>query len=109
MKQKTLYEEKNLEQDQYLRSIITTIDDLENRSRLNNIRVRGLPEATGTEDLISILQGIFNTPLKRPETAEIVIDRAHRTLGPINADPMKSRDDFFHIKERIMRHVYKRL
>lgn len=36
-------ERQNQEQDQCLKYAITTMDDLENRNRWNNIRVRGLP------------------------------------------------------------------
>lgn len=48
-------ETKNQEQDQCLKFAIITIDDQENRIRQNNIRVRGMPEATGLEDSIPIL------------------------------------------------------
>lgn len=43
------------EQVNRLNYVITTIDNLENRNRQNNIRVRGLPIATGSEKLMPML------------------------------------------------------
>ncbi|CAH2295801.1 Hypothetical predicted protein [Pelobates cultripes] len=58
-------------------------EDLDNRGRRNNIRVRGLPEAQGMgEDLHVILQTLFNRILQRPENTHIIIDRAQRVLKP---------------------------
>lgn len=35
------------------------LEDLEDRSRRNNLRLRGLPEATGAEDLEATVVAIF--------------------------------------------------
>ncbi|XP_040297555.1 uncharacterized protein LOC121008885 [Bufo bufo] len=83
-------------------------DDIENRSRRNNERIRGLPESTKMEDLIPTLQGLFNTILERPVSEWMEIDRAHRTLAPINPDPSKPivvncHLHYFSVKEEIMR------
>lgn len=99
--------EKNLEVVRCLKHVIDATEDLENRSRQNNIRIRGLPESVGTEELKVTLQGIFNSLLKRPKTADLEIDRAHRTQGPRDRDTRTPRDvicriHFFYIKESIM-------
>lgn len=69
-----LLEEKNNEVDQQLKHLINVSDDLENRSRHNNIRIGGLPESVGMGGLKVALQGIFNDLLKRPKTADLEID-----------------------------------
>lgn len=57
--------------------------DLENRSRRRNLRIVGVPENSETGNMLTFIPGflrdalggdIFNSPL--------VIDRAHRSLGP---------------------------
>ncbi|KAJ1108094.1 hypothetical protein NDU88_005476 [Pleurodeles waltl] len=57
-------------------------EDLEARSRRNNIRIVGLPEATDMgrmEDFVeNMLQELFAGELSRL----LVIERAHRSLGP---------------------------
>ncbi|KAM9313358.1 RNA-binding protein FXR2 [Gastrophryne carolinensis] len=83
------------------------LDDLENRSRRNNIRIRGLPEATGPDQLRPTITGIFNELLCRPPDTEIVIDRVHRALGPRSPDPARPRDvvcrlHYYTVKEDIL-------
>ncbi|KAI4889417.1 hypothetical protein NFI96_008496, partial [Prochilodus magdalenae] len=84
------------------------IEDLEGRSRRNNIRIIGVPEgAEGTRptdfvaELLPKLLGEenFNLPL--------VVDRAHRSLQPRPADgararPIIARIHLFQVKEKIM-------
>ncbi|CAH2292794.1 Hypothetical predicted protein [Pelobates cultripes] len=57
------------------------VEDLENRSRRNNIRVRGLPEKED-EPLPDTLSMLFTQLLGAAPPATITIDRAHRALGP---------------------------
>lgn len=102
-----LLEEKKIEHDRYLSYIINITDNLENRSRRNNIRVRGLPETVNVENLRKTLQNIFNSLLERPGETEIEIDRVHRIQGPKVNDSGKPRDvicriHFFQVKEKIM-------
>lgn len=99
--------EKNQDYDRYLKHIINSTDELENRSRRNNIRVRGLPESVNTENLKKVLQDIFNSLLKQPNSVEIEIDRAHRIQSLKEPDSKRSRDvicriNFFQIKGSIM-------
>ncbi|CAH2285546.1 Hypothetical predicted protein [Pelobates cultripes] len=84
-------------------------EDLDNRSRRNNIRIRGLPEAQGTnEDLQIVLQSLFNRMLQRPEDTHILLDRAHRALRPKGLAQEAPRDiicrvHYYSEKEAIMR------
>lgn len=50
------------------------LEDLDNRGRRNNIRIRGLPEADSAENL----PGLFNQILGEPPTHQIKLDRALR-------------------------------
>ncbi|XP_077327569.1 uncharacterized protein LOC143962118 [Lithobates pipiens] len=87
-----------------LRDMQRHVEDLDNRGRRHNIRVRGIPEAEGPEDLQFILQEIFNELLGEPPTKFIEMDRA---LRPKNATSSPRdvicRLTSFHIKEDIMR------
>lgn len=70
-------------QDQ-LDTAFSRIDDLENRPRRLNFRIRGLPETiltvtAATQELMKSL--IPNIPSSRLE-----LDRVHRTLGPPRKD-----------------------
>lgn len=58
------------------------LEDLDKRGRRNNIRIRGLPEATQDEDLPVTLQATFNSVLGRPEHQKVKLDWAHRALRP---------------------------
>ncbi|CAH2301031.1 Hypothetical predicted protein [Pelobates cultripes] len=85
------------------------VEDLDNRSRRHNIRVRGLQESQGPEDLKDALIPIFiNSPMNRPPEARLYIDRAHHTLHPKPPPSALPRDVICHIqnfqlKEAIMK------
>uniref|UniRef100_A0A8C5M4F6 Uncharacterized protein n=1 Tax=Leptobrachium leishanense TaxID=445787 RepID=A0A8C5M4F6_9ANUR len=66
------------------------LDDLENRSRRNNIRVRGARESI--TDLEAYLAHIFNTILADRVAYPSSFDRAHRALRPRPADQAPPRD-----------------
>lgn len=88
-----------------------SIDDGENRSRRNNIRVRGLPEATSGSDLRATIVAIFNRLLDKPPTAELELDRVHRVQGPRGGDDLAPRDilarvHYYTIKEEILRRAW---
>lgn len=57
------------------------MEDLDNRGRRNNIRIRGLPEAIKPTEIEGALQKIFNSILGRPQESTIDFDRAHRALS----------------------------
>lgn len=65
-----------------MRDMNRYLEDLDNKGRRNNIRVRGLPEASGDENLPMILTSIFNRFLDELSTHAIKMDRAHRALKP---------------------------
>ena len=90
-----------------LRDFHRHLEDLDNRGRRNNIRVRGLPEATQDEDLPVTLQAIFNSVLGCPEHQKVKLDRAHRALRP-RGPGTRPRDVVcrvhnYTLKEEIMR------
>lgn len=67
------------------------LEEMEDRSRRNNLRLWGLPEATGPEDLAETVTAIFHSLLDSPPPS-LEIDRVHRTLGPKSTDPSRPRD-----------------
>uniref|UniRef100_A0A8C5M737 Uncharacterized protein n=1 Tax=Leptobrachium leishanense TaxID=445787 RepID=A0A8C5M737_9ANUR len=84
------------------------VEDLENRGRRQNIRIRGLPEGeTSPAELGRIRLRLFNSILGRDHTSHIDIERCHRALrpkGPADAPPRDIICFFlrFGIKEEIM-------
>lgn len=88
-------------------------DDTENRSRRNNVKVRGIPESIATSALKDTLTDIFNSLLNNPPGSEIEIDRAHRINSRPNTDPQAPRDilcriHFFTMKEKISKAAWER-
>ncbi|XP_056398871.1 uncharacterized protein LOC130293793 [Hyla sarda] len=81
---------------------IAHLDDIDNRNRRNNIRIKGLPESVAPQDISSTLQKIFNDILQKPPDSPLEMDRAQ------NPDPTKPRDvicriHHFLLKDEIMR------
>ncbi|CAH2246579.1 Hypothetical predicted protein [Pelobates cultripes] len=63
------------------------LEDLDNRSHRNNIRIRGIPEADGTgENVAETLTQLFRIILREDALDHYRFDRAHRALRPCNAD-----------------------
>uniref|UniRef100_A0A8C5MIZ2 Transposase element L1Md-A101/L1Md-A102/L1Md-A2 n=1 Tax=Leptobrachium leishanense TaxID=445787 RepID=A0A8C5MIZ2_9ANUR len=95
------------EQSHYVTDLRRSVDDLDNRGRRNNVRIRGVPEPEDTEDIPLILQTLFNALLERPPDTPILLDRAHRALRPRGAPSTPPRDiicriHHFPLKEEIM-------
>lgn len=67
------------------------LEEMEDRSRRNNLRLWGIPEATGQEDLAATATAIFQGLLDNPPP-HLEIDRIHRTLGPKSTDPARPCD-----------------
>lgn len=67
------------------------LEEIEDRSRRNNLRLRGIPEAVGSDQLAETVKEIFRTALDESGT-EIELNRVHRTLGPRPSDPSNPRD-----------------
>uniref|UniRef100_A0A8C5PVC9 Uncharacterized protein n=1 Tax=Leptobrachium leishanense TaxID=445787 RepID=A0A8C5PVC9_9ANUR len=75
------------------------VDDLDNRGRRHNIRVRGLPESDGPKDPRAILTELFNQILNRKLNTPILFDRAHRALRPRPPPTVPPRDAICHLTE----------
>lgn len=73
-------------QQTMIQTLQDKLDDLENRSRRNNLRFIGIPESIPPQDLIAMLQQWLPEALqlKKPHDRPI-IERAHR-LGPESAN-----------------------
>lgn len=71
---------------------IYKIEDQENRERRKNLRIRGLPEPTQAENLIEIMNKIFNPILGKEESNIIKIERVHKIRRPQGLSMEKPRD-----------------
>ncbi|OCT90541.1 hypothetical protein XELAEV_18019156mg [Xenopus laevis] len=83
------------------------LDDQENHSRRNNIRIKVLPESIGQQELFVTLCKLFNSMLGKPPDSHIVIDRAHCELRPSypNSDipcDIICRIHFYNVKGALM-------
>lgn len=90
-----------------LRDLQRHVEDLDNRGRRHNLRVRGIPEAVEQDRIIPVVTGLFNHLLDRPATKEIAMERIHRALRPKGRDNEPPRDiichvDDFSVKEAIL-------
>ncbi|KAJ4946442.1 hypothetical protein JOQ06_024109 [Pogonophryne albipinna] len=55
-------------------------DDLESRSRRNNVRIHGIPEGSEKNDTIGFISGFIRSSLQIPAEVDSRIERAHRSL-----------------------------
>ena len=83
------------------------LEDLDNRGRRANIRVRGIPESVENAQIIPTLRRVFNSLLEGQEDAAIDFVRAHRALRPKGPDTAPPRDIIcclqnYPLKEEIM-------
>lgn len=72
-------------QDVQATSILTQqlrLEEMEDRSRRNNLRLRGLPEAMGSEDLAATALAIFRNIAGDTLPPTVSFDWIHRALGP---------------------------
>lgn len=75
-------------QDAHMDAAITLqlhMEDMEDRSRCNNLWLWGLPEATGPEDLAASALEIFLRLSDDPFPANLELDQIHRVLSPPTA------------------------
>lgn len=103
-------EQANIAQAESAVALQLHLEDLEDRSRRNNLRLRGLPEATGAENLQDTVTAIFQRVLASPQST-IELDRVHRALGPRSSDPNRPRDVVcrihkYALKEQIIRKAW---
>lgn len=87
------------------------VEDQENRGRRCNVRLRGLPEDIGPNDLEEVAVAIFKDILGGSRPEPVKIDRIHRVAGPPN--PNRPRDvlcclHHFQTKENILRKAWEK-
>uniref|UniRef100_H3AKR2 L1 transposable element RRM domain-containing protein n=1 Tax=Latimeria chalumnae TaxID=7897 RepID=H3AKR2_LATCH len=72
------------EKNEKLTFLLNKIEDLENRSRRNNLRLTGIPETTDMVDTMKVVKNVLGSILQiEPESSEIPeVERAHRSLKP---------------------------
>lgn len=58
------------------------VEDVEDSERINNLRIRNLPEEVEKEDPMSFLKQAICTFLDPGADQEIEIDRTHRVCSP---------------------------
>ncbi|CAH2252636.1 Hypothetical predicted protein [Pelobates cultripes] len=82
------------------------VADLDDRSRRNNLRFRGIPESIHNTEQNKYLTNLFQelTPSTHPDL--LAIDRAHRLRRPNHLPTTTARDviariHFYHVKEHI--------
>lgn len=78
----------SLKQQKLLQDKVT---DLEGRSRRNNIRIYGIKEGTEGNSMLTFIDNFLKTELALDGTAELQIQRAHRSIGPKPRDEAVSR------------------
>lgn len=91
-----------------LRDMQRHVEDLDNRGRRHNLRIRGLPETFEGDQISTAIVSIFNSLLDRPAHTPIVMDRIHRALRPKGRDTDPPRDIIcyivdFRLKEEILK------
>lgn len=84
------------------------LEDLDNRGRRHNIRIRGVPELADQNPIEQTAAAIFNDLLDRPPDSPIDFERAHRALRPRGRDTDPPRDIIcclvnFPLKEAILK------
>lgn len=86
------------------------LENIKDRSRRNNLWLRGIPKGTESESFRETVREIVRTVLEDPEIA-IELDRVHRALGPRSEDPNRPRDVVCRLhrytqKENILRRAW---
>lgn len=96
-----------------LRDLHRHLEDLENRGRRHNIRIRGLSQSVEAAHLTEATLAIFNDLLGRPLDTQLEMERLHRALRPKGRDTDPPRDIIgcivnFKLKEEILRRAKNR-
>lgn len=91
-----------------LRDLQWHMEDLDNRGRRHNLRIRGLPESVGVEQLSTSVTSLFNGMLNRLPQSVIEMERIHRALRPKGRETDPPRDIIccivdYKLKEEILR------
>ena len=84
---------------------LSRIDELENRSKRYNIRIRGLPESI--TDIPAAVQNVIQGLIPNIPQNRLELDRAHRALGPPRKDGLPrdiiAKPHFYAVKDEVMR------
>ena len=93
--------------EEEVRQLKLKVSDLEDRSRRNNIKFRGIPENVKNNDLRIFLQKMFVDLIPSLQKQDLVIDRAHRLPKPSHITAKLPRDviakiHFFQTKDMLM-------
>lgn len=91
-----------------LRDMQRHVEEIDNRGRRHNLRIRGLPEYVDNVSLPQVVSDAFNDILNIPERPAISMERIHRALRPKGKDSDPPRDvicfvNDFKIKESILK------
>lgn len=91
-----------------LRDMQRHLEDLDNRGRRHNLRIRGLPESVEGDQISPAIISIFNSLLNRPAHTPVEMERAHRALRPKGRESDPPRDIVccivdFKLKEEILK------
>lgn len=81
-----------------VKSLTNKVDDLECRSRRNNVRLVGLPEKVEGQDAAAFLEKWLPEALGLEPREALVIERAHRISVPPNSDLRTTRPRTFIMK-----------
>lgn len=106
-------EKKCKTQHQRLVTLQLQFEETENRSRRNNLRIKGIPENVAVTELRQTATDIFNKLLDNPPETQIELDRVHRIPTYRNPAQRNPRDvlcriHFYKIKEEIMRATWRK-
>lgn len=71
-----------LKMDEVLNIIRQKNEDLEARSRWNNVRITGIPESTAITNMEQYVETMMKDLFDPDLSSMFLIERAHRTLGP---------------------------
>ncbi|CAH2330097.1 Hypothetical predicted protein, partial [Pelobates cultripes] len=81
--------------------------DAEDRSRRNNLRIRGIPDNIDSLELQSYFQTMVKSALPTAKNTDLLLDRIHRLPKPGNAPAAAPKDvivrfHYYHIKEEFL-------
>lgn len=93
--------------EEEMESMRAKIADMEDRSRRNNMKIRGIPESVQQGDLRTYATSLFTEILPELSTLDIIIDRIHRLPKPSYLPEQTPRDvilrlHFYHAKEQLI-------
>ena len=90
-----------------IESLKAKIAEMEDRSRRNNLKIRGIPESVKQQDLRHYVAQLFTAALPDMSELDFTVDRIHRLPKPSYLSDNIPRDvilrlHFYHTKEKLM-------